>query len=254
VVDVGIGPPSKQDEVSEEEALLRHELLLLVQKCMPLNKNSPYASFLPGFTALRLFLVQQTRSSRELDLLKSILVTYASYKTGSRSETDIAALTARDFMLLSKQHDNSTQRHQLLNTLSKHLSHSGSAFRDMSTSNPNDSLQGILQLSDPVHPTPKHPDDTLLHANLLNTFSMVSNGQDCPGPSPSGFSNLHNIVGSPAVGSHGQFVALDYSPTLQPISSQREGSVTDLAPLGMSASPISDMLRSNGSSHFRESL
>ena len=103
VVDVGVGPPPKSAEMSELENRLRHELLDLIHKCTPVDKSSPLAPYLPGFTSLRLLLTQQDCSHRDNDLLKSVLASYESYKKGDRPDTDIAAMTARDFMLLSKE-------------------------------------------------------------------------------------------------------------------------------------------------------
>lgn len=103
MVDVGVGPPPKSAEVTEMENRLRHELLDLIHKCTPADKSSPLAPYLPGFTSLRLLLTQQDCSHRDNELLKSVVASYESYTKGDRPETEIAAMTARDFMLLSKQ-------------------------------------------------------------------------------------------------------------------------------------------------------
>jgi hypothetical protein len=78
-------------------------LLRIIETHTPCDKSSPRASFLPGFTALRLLLLKKTRSQRENDLLKTVLACYDSYKTTGRSEADTACMTARDYMALEKE-------------------------------------------------------------------------------------------------------------------------------------------------------
>jgi hypothetical protein len=269
VVDVGVGPPAKPDEMTEEEAQLRHELLILIQKCMPVDKNSQFASYLPGFTSLRLLLTQHILSPREEDLLKSILGVYASYKKGSqRSEPNIAVLTARDFMLLSKPEKNSSvlnpkptstratihqpgQKNNFMDRCSPFSS------QDIPPSNVNNSQNGVSQLS-VTHPSQVryHKNnvrgDSIQDAFVLNTFSLSSHGQDYTGLSLGASPALHPIVGSPALDSQEQFASLGNSPTLQPISSHHDGAVSEVTTLCISASPLSDMLRREGPSSYRE--
>jgi hypothetical protein len=272
VVDVGVGPPEKPDEMTDEEAQLHHELLVLIQKCMPADKKSPYASFLPGFTSLRLLLVQQTRSTREEELLKSILAAYSTYKKSvQRSETDIAVSTARDFMLLSKHWNNRSmsQQAQKLSIASSHpqlqqntiMNQSvppTTMFRTrMKSSSTHNSQQGIVHVSVPFLQNRYNNKDNIdvgsvQDALLLNTFSMSGHGHDFTGTSSGVSPALHPITGSPAFGSHSNFASLGNSPTLQPIPTQQGGTVSDLATLGISASPISDMLQNDGSTHFQE--
>jgi hypothetical protein len=260
--------------MTDEEAQLHHELLVLVQKCMPADKKSPFASFLPGFTSLRLLLIQQTRSHREEELLKSILAAYATYKKSpQRSETDIAVSTARDFMLLSKHWNNrsislqsqenrslsiATSQQQLQPNAMIRQSETSVFRSNLQSSSTNNAQQGIVQMSLPfIHNRLNNKDnidvESVQDALLLNTFSMSGHGQEFISTLSTGVSPaLHPITGSPAMGSHSNFASLGNSPTLQPIPTQQGGAASDLATLGISASPISDMLQNHGSTPFQE--
>ena len=101
VVDVGaVSLPSVTE--NKEDCQKHLELLRLLEAYMPKNKNSPLALFLPGFTSLRLLLVKQEKTDKDFELIRSILVSYSSYLQAGRSESDVIAMTARDFMLLTK--------------------------------------------------------------------------------------------------------------------------------------------------------
>jgi hypothetical protein len=237
--------------------MLLRELLVLIQKCMPADKNSEFASFLPGFTSLRLLLSQETRSSREEDLLKSILAVFASYKkNGQRSEANVAVLTARDFMLLSKHGKGATVRHPTDNCVTSHADGVDHRFmnRVPATASEFVSQPGDVHLNAPQYHLLSNKSnfsgDSVQDAILLNTFSMTSQGQDFSGLTLGVSPALHPIVGSPTLDGHGQFGSLANSPTLQAISSQ-DGPPPELASLRMSASPISDMLRHDGT-NYRE--
>jgi hypothetical protein len=256
-VDVGVGPPTKPDEMTEEEAILLRELLVLIQKCMPADKNSEFASFLPGFTSLRLLLIQETRSAREEDLLKSILASYASYKkSAQRSEVNIAVLTARDFMHLSKHDKGATMRLPSDKNVPSHAGGVDHRYlnRVPATASEHGSQPGDVHLNVPQYHLLNNKGnlsgDSVQDAILLNTFSMTSQGQDFSGLTLGGSPALHPIVGSPTLDGHGQFGSLANSPTLQAISSQ-DCPAPELASLGMSSSPISDMLRNDGT-NYRE--
>jgi hypothetical protein len=266
VVDVGVGPPDKPDQMTDEEAHLHHELLLLIQKCMPADKKSPFASFLPGFTSLRLLLIQQSRSAREDELLKSILASYANYRKGGlRSDTDMAVSMARDFMMKSKQGQNnaalreqqsrnvSVSQQQMLD--SQVISTNIPSSSSFSYVNSNNAFQGIANIPGANNQNRYNKSnidgDSLHDAIILNTFSMSGTVQDYAGTSFGASPALHSIAESPALGSHSNFASLGNTPTLQPIPSHQGGQVSELATLGMSSSPISDMLRNDSSSHFQ---
>jgi hypothetical protein len=258
--------------MTDEEAQLHHELLLLIQKCMPPDKKSPYASFLPGFTSLRLLLIQQARSSQEDKLLKSIITAYATNKIGGqRSEIDIAVSAARDFMVMSKHPNNDSDPELLLGNSSVIASQqslvmqsfnqnipSVSALNNNGTKMPeqNNSLQGIVHGSTPylenLHDKNNLDGDSLHDAIILNTFSMSGTGHEFPGTSFGVSPALHSIAASPALGSHCNFASLGNSPTLQPIPTRQGGPITDLAAFDIAGSPISDMLRNDAPSHIRE--
>jgi hypothetical protein len=252
--------------MTDEEAHLHHELLLLIQKYMPADKKSPFASFLPGFTSLRLLLIQQTRSTKEDELLKSILASYATYRRGGlRSETDMAVSMARDFMMISKHGQNNTvaqdQQSRSVSTTQQQVlegqviptnTPSFSGFSHMSTTN---SVQSNANVTDPstqnCYNKSSIGGDSLHDAIVLNTYAMSANSHDYAGTSFGVSPALHSIAESPALGSHSNFGSLGNTPTLQPIPEHQSGQVSDLATLGMSSSPISDMLRNDKSSHFQ---
>ena len=79
---------------------------------------------------------------------------------------------------------------------------------------------------------------------------MSGTGNEYPGTSFGVSPALHSIAESPALGSHSNFASLGNTPTLQPIPTHQGGQISELAALGMSSSPISDMLR-NDTSHFQ---
>jgi hypothetical protein len=79
------------------------EVLSLLGENMPLNSTSPYATYLPGFTALRLMLMKTNKIPREQEVLGTILGSYSSYVNSARPGSEIAWLLARDCMHLSTQ-------------------------------------------------------------------------------------------------------------------------------------------------------
>ena len=228
---------------------------------MPADKKSPFASFLPGFTSLRLLLIQQSRTPREDELLKSILVSYATYRRGgNRSETDMAVSTARDFMMMSKQGQNyAALREQLSRNLpsstaqqqSQIVSASIKSTTGFNSVNSNNSMQGIIPNNQNRHAKANLDGDSLHDAIILNTFSMSGTSHEYPNTSFGVSPALHSIAESPALGSHSNFASLGNTPTLQPIPTHQNGQLSELAALGMSSSPISDMLRNDNSSHFQ---
>jgi hypothetical protein len=101
VVDVGAATIPWHTE-NREDTQKQIDLLRLLEVYMPKNKNSPLSLFLPGFTSLRLLLVKHEKSAKDLELLHSILGSYDAYVQAGRSDSDVIAMTARDFMFLTK--------------------------------------------------------------------------------------------------------------------------------------------------------
>jgi hypothetical protein len=115
VVDVGIPAPlptaavsnarttSIVDSVSGAEDDTRmHDLLEVLRNHMPEDSNSPYAPFLPGFTSLRLLLLKSSRTPLEINILQLALGAFESYRLEGRSDSDVACMTARDCMILTR--------------------------------------------------------------------------------------------------------------------------------------------------------
>lgn len=247
--------------MSEEETILHHELLLLIQKCTPEDKTSPLALYLPGYTSLRLLLIQPSRSSREDELLKAVLASYASYKKGGhRSDSDIASMTARDFMLLSKLNNNvlprqesaepvgaqlQIQQHQpqhhshdsdplLAATLINLQRQSGGPFNGGGTINAHDSLfVGQRHANATEGGSDVNVDNAMQQFATGNQFE----GHDFRSTSPTISPALHPIFTSQE-----QFAGLGASPTFHPITSDHDG-ISGIAPLGFTATQLSAMLQ-----------
>ena len=92
---------SPQNRNQEDPRAL--EVLSLVGEYMPLNSCSPLATYLPGFTALRLMLIKSNRTPRETEVLRTIFGSYSSYVASGRPGSEIAWLLARDCMHLTQQ-------------------------------------------------------------------------------------------------------------------------------------------------------
>jgi hypothetical protein len=114
VVDVGVPPPPANGsvlditDVSGQAENRADELLLLIRTYFPADKNSPLAQFLPGFTSLRLLLEMPEKTPREEELAQTLTESFASYCRSGRAPSDVAWMVARDYMVLSQQH-NQTQ-------------------------------------------------------------------------------------------------------------------------------------------------
>lgn len=106
VVDVGLPSEtatSSDDDDSDERQVLTRELLSLLHHHTPLDKSSPLAEFLPGFSSLRLLLSSDfSESRREQALLEAALGFFRKYRTMGIAEKDAVWMTARDFMTVSK--------------------------------------------------------------------------------------------------------------------------------------------------------
>jgi hypothetical protein len=112
-------------------------LLRIIERHTPSDSSSPQANFLPGFEALRLLLLKEKRSPREIDLLNTVLACYDSYKTIGRSEADTACMTARDYMLLGKESSTASQVDQhACSTTADIWSKSGTATTSTTTTGP----------------------------------------------------------------------------------------------------------------------
>lgn len=93
---------------------------------MPADKTSPHATYLPGFTSLKLILQEavaaaaaggssasaENTTNTPDELLQIILSSATAYAASGRSESDIAWMTARDYMLLSQQQRQQQQQQQ----------------------------------------------------------------------------------------------------------------------------------------------
>ena len=106
-MDVGTPTIKRKGSISATSAagqdLRAAEILSLIGEHMPTNSSSPLASYLPGFTSLRLMLMKTERTPREEEVLGTILESYSSYVASAKSASEIAWLLARDCMLLSQQ-------------------------------------------------------------------------------------------------------------------------------------------------------
>lgn len=77
-------------------------MLKLLAENIPTSNNSPFAPYLPGFTALRLLLLKRNRTPEDNDLANTMLDSYSSYLSSGRNSSDTAWMVARDFMLLNQ--------------------------------------------------------------------------------------------------------------------------------------------------------
>ncbi|CAB9518906.1 phosphotransferase system component [Seminavis robusta] len=119
VVDVGVPTPASAAATLAPTAAGQAgnragELLLLIRTYTPANKNSPMASFLPGFTSLRLLLEKHVRTQREEEFAQTLLESFSSYSRSGKAPSDIAWMVARDYMVLSQQqgqHQPQVQHH-----------------------------------------------------------------------------------------------------------------------------------------------
>lgn len=102
VVDIGVSAlPLLTDNTKRVD--IRSNVLNLIDFYMPKDKDSPLAVYLPGFTSLRLLLVQEEKSDKDEEFIEVALGSFLSYRASGRSDADVVALTARDFMVLTKK-------------------------------------------------------------------------------------------------------------------------------------------------------
>lgn len=260
VVDVGNDATNESDDMDVAKLT---SLLRIIETHTPQDNKSSIAGVLPGFTSLRLLLVKERRSPRENDLLKSVLACYNSYRTTGRSEADVALLTARDFMALSKDASHQVDASVASSTRSptglSNAQQLSSGRSPMKTS--KDSTQANVNgvqyqcSSNPSHPqfllsqlTGQQPVNNGFSA-LDMAISLAQNGlvhQAGPPESTLGSqqdaASLMSSLGG-LIASHGT------SPALHPISSHR-----NVAPVAISG-PLADLVHhdsiniTNSSSH-----
>lgn len=263
----------KADATDREPS--HYELLMLIERYTPEDKSSPYSTYLPGFTSLRLLLQKQARSDRDSELLKTILVCYNSYKKTGRPDEEIATMTARDFMFLSKQ--NSTQVNS--RNYSAGLSQTSNAMQqqqhhDVNTAaaSTNGALVGSASLSlsqqqqqdqrqQPVPTLAKNvfgepiPDTNLASNNGGIAQSMLQASMPSLAPQLNGefASQLQQLIGTTMASAQDQLHSLGTSPALQPITSQPDGAAV-LAPLGLTASQLQALLQNDATVNFQGSF
>ena len=196
---------------------MHYDLLNLIQKCTPADKNSPLSQYLPGFTSLRILLTQQFRSNRENELLKAILSCFDSYRKVGRVDADIATMTARDFMALSKQKP----------SIDENSSH-------LSVASQQEQLQVPHQ------------------QQLSQSRNYCSQAVTQPTGTSGVLQNFDQHQGNSAVGApqqqfslHGQQLhSLGPSPAMQPIGSH-DDTLAELPPLGLSAAQLAAILQND---------
>eukprot|EP00934_Nitzschia_sp_Nitz4_P001013 Nitzschia sp. Nitz4//scaffold42_size132992//103797//106004//NITZ4_003416-RA/size132992-processed-gene-0.19-mRNA-1//1//CDS//3329551769//1013//frame0 len=101
VVDVGSVAPKTDPSGKPTDSRVAEVLKLMVEN-VPTHRNSPYSSYLPGFTALRLLLVKAKKTAEEEEMVAITLESYSSYLSSGRQLSEIAWMVARDFMILSQ--------------------------------------------------------------------------------------------------------------------------------------------------------
>jgi hypothetical protein len=100
VVDVGSAPPKPNDAKATDTRV--QDVLRLLAEHTPTHRNSPYSPYLPGFTSLRLLMLQRNRTKDDNDTLSTMLESYSSYLSSGKDPGEIAWMMARDFMLLTQ--------------------------------------------------------------------------------------------------------------------------------------------------------
>lgn len=228
--------PPQQPETDPRDAATAQELLTLVQTHMPADKYSPLVEYLPGFSSIRLLLTESSRSDRESELLRSALDSFRGYKTSGRNDRDATWMTARDFMIISKNHVPTLKpvesiRHQApaalpngINTSRNAMTGNGMMSNKTSGQQPRQ-MSGNHALSHP--PAAQHPNANK-HVVGTDPFSGFS--------SSTGFGNDYSF---------------GLSPALQPIMPSNQADfLSSIAPLGLSASQLSALLSQESAMNF----
>ena len=99
VVDIGSAPPKLDAKAADKRI---PDVLKVLADSIPTHQDSPFAPYLPGFTALRLLLLKRNRTPEENDLANTMLDSYSSYLTSGRNSSETGWMVARDFMLLTQ--------------------------------------------------------------------------------------------------------------------------------------------------------
>ena len=200
---------------------MHYDLLNLIQRFTPADKNSPLAQYLPGFTSLRILLTQQFRSERENELLKSILSCFESYRKVGRADADIATMTARDFMALSKQKSSSDDN----STDQEITSHQGQRLLQQQQQQ-QQQAQSINYRSEMV----SNPTET---SAGLQDFDQQDDNQGVLGAPQQQFSLLGQ-----------QVYSVGASPAMQPIGANLD-TLSELQPLGLTAAQLAALLQND---------
>jgi hypothetical protein len=79
------------------------QVVSLLGEFMPSEPGSPHAAFIPAFMSLRLMLLRPSKSTKDEELVRTILNSYSSYTASGRPRQDIALNLSQDYMFLSSQ-------------------------------------------------------------------------------------------------------------------------------------------------------
>jgi hypothetical protein len=133
VVDVGSAPPKPDDEKATDSRVL--DVLKLLAEHTPTHRNSPYSTYLPGFTSLRLLMLKRNRTKDDNDTLSTMLESYTSYLTSRKEPGEIAWMVARDYMLLT----------QLPNQIGSSIAPALQPYQQIQQLPPQHRIQQVLQ-------------------------------------------------------------------------------------------------------------
>lgn len=226
VVDIGVPEEKSADSEDPPEYVA---LLNLIQNHTPADKRSPLAEYLPGFTSLRLLLTEQTRSDREDELIQSAVESYLAYKTAGRAEREVAWMTARDFMVISKSKIPQVQ----LNSGVGHIHH-GATPKASFKRNAAEGGTGAQAQN--------------FASNVFSTQNGFFNSGSHGIQRSQGVGNLSSRGSSQNQLGHDFLFGL--SPAMQPVPGGNQADLlSTLAPLGLSASQLSALLQSDNAFH-----
>jgi hypothetical protein len=117
VVDVGASFPHQNSETYAEESSAlpqsagtesslglggTHGLLKMLTEYMPSDMSSPLSSYLHGFTSLRMLLLKTSKTQHDKDLIDTVVLSFDSYLSTCRPQSDIVKLVVRDFIALTQ--------------------------------------------------------------------------------------------------------------------------------------------------------
>jgi len=242
VVDIGVPREAFADS---PEAIEEREFHALIQAHMPSDKNSPVSEFLPGFASLCLLLAEQVPSDRERALLQAALNSYRTHKAAGHRDFDVAWMTARDFMTVSKSH---LSRSKQSDEASRTSGVAGAIVGSSTCTGRVDGNQGCCPPAKTV--AVERPSGT-------DAASTVLPPTTAPGASivPIETQNAMFTAAMPAnanaaaagVGGHQDILSFGISPSLHPIvpggGATHADLLASLAPLGLSASQLAALLQ-----------